>query len=126
MDLRVVFFERVAHSVAKALGERFEVNEELIVGRRDELAGAGIECNGGDDAVNVRMVLHLTSPGVEHAGEPTAQLAGGCFGFGRDDVLECVGTLAQDEIVEFFWVAQAERAQLLRDGERDQEIRHGE
>ena len=35
----------------------------------DELVGLGIVGEGGDDAVNVGVVLHLAAPGVEDGGD---------------------------------------------------------
>lgn len=50
--------------------------------------------------MDVRVVLELSSPGVEDAGEA------GCasFGFGLNDVFECDGTLFDEDVVEFFGV----------------------
>ena len=63
-------FESAVDEAAEASGEGLVVDEELsgILGV-DEAVGFGIVGDGGDDAVDVGMVLHLAAPGVEDAGE---------------------------------------------------------
>lgn len=86
--------------------------------RVDEDPGFGIECQSRNDAVNVRVVLHLTSPGVQDRGEPaTTSLV-----FGGEDIGEGPGTFAEDESVDRLGKREAKRAQFRRHREGDHEV----
>ena len=69
---------------AKPLGKRAVVNEEAIVIGADELVLFGMPCQCGNDAVDVRVVLELSTPCVQHAGEA----GDAALGFGGNDVAQ--------------------------------------
>lgn len=70
VNLGVVGFEGAVDEAAEAGGEGKVVDEEFFgVLRADEFVVFLVERDGGDDAVDVGMVLHLASPGVEDAGD---------------------------------------------------------
>ena len=88
--------ERAVHAAAEALGERAEVDEELVVGGLDELVGCGVEGDAGEDDVDVGMVADFPVPGVEHAGVAAFR----AVVFRRDDIGEGSGAFPQDQGVE--------------------------
>lgn len=81
----------------------------------------GVVGDGGDDAVDVGVVSGAAIPGVEDGGE--AELEGFIFVFGAGDVGEGLGTALEQEVVEGFGLVLAEGAELLGDGEGDEEVR---
>lgn len=121
MDGWVALLKGEAEAVAEALGEGAEVKEEAVAVWAHEVSRLGIEGDGGDDAVDVGMVLHLATPSMEHAGE--AQLR--AFELGLGEVLEGGGALPQQQVVEFAGVGFAQRAQWFGNGEGDEEVGHG-
>jgi len=50
------------------LGEGFDGQVEGVAGRQP-LFSVGGQSTGGDDEVQMRVILHLPSPGVEHGGK---------------------------------------------------------
>lgn len=120
IELRMVVLEGAMDTAAEALGKRTVVDEEAILGRAMEGLVLGMEGGCGDDEVDVRVVLDLPTPSVEHAGE--AEL--GPAGLGGADVLEGGGALAQEERIEDLGMAQTERTEFLRQGEGDHEVGH--
>jgi len=118
IQLGVVGFERTLDSTSEPCGERLIVNKEVVFARMMELVVFGIEGHGGDNAMDMGMMLHLPSPSMEHA-----DTAGSTsLGFGGDDINQGGSTLTQQEVVEFFGVSKAGDAELGRDGEGDQEV----
>ena len=103
VNLRMLALEGLAHEVAKALGKGAEVNEEGVVFGVDELFFARMPGEGGHDAVDVGVVLELTSPGVEDAGEA----CDAALGFGGSDVAQGLGALLEDGIIKFFGMSEA-------------------
>lgn len=87
----------------------------------DEAVIAGIISDGGDDAVDVGVVLHLPTPGVEDAGDSETQARD--FVFGGGDVVEGGGAAFKEEVVEFFGAMEAEAAELPGDGKGDEKVR---
>lgn len=65
----MLVLKSLAHEVAETRSERRVVNDESFILGMDELFFIWLPCECGNDAVDVRMVLELASPGVEHAGE---------------------------------------------------------
>ena len=122
VDLGVLVLQGAVDEASEALGERLEVDEELFLGGAAEGFFLGMEGGGGNDEVDVGVVLHLPAPGVEHAGEAEF----GAAGLGGGDVLEGGGALAQDERIENLRMDEAEVAQFLRQGEGDHEVGHGQ
>lgn len=122
VDLGVLVFEGAEDAAAEALGERAIVDEEVVLLRIDELACFWMVGNGGDDEVEVGMVLDLPPPGVQDAGKSAA----GSLIVGGDDITQCSGTFPQEEIVEDIRMGVAEASQLLGDGEGDHEVGHGQ
>lgn len=106
------------HAAAKALGDRAEVDEEGIFGRMNQTAAHWIPGNAGNDEVDVRVMLDLAAPGMEHtcdAGTATAGLGGG-------DVLKRGSAFTQDELIEDFGIGAAERPELFGQGEGCHEV----
>jgi len=93
IDLGVLVLQGAVDQAAEALGERLVVDQELVVGGAVKGFVFGVEGGGGNDEVDVGVVLHLAAPGVQHAGEAEFRAAG----LGGGDVLEGGGALAQDE-----------------------------
>ena len=75
------------------------------------------EAAGGHDAVDMRMVLQLLIPGVEDTEETdlSAQTPGI-----RGDLHQCLGTGAEEQAVDHFFVLQCQRGQLM--GEREDDM----
>ena len=97
------------------------MNEESFILGVDELFFLRLPCECRNDAVDVRMVLELASPGVEDAGE--AGLA--AHGFGGDHIAQGLGALFENGVVEFLGMGEAGLAQFFGDSEGHHEIRHG-
>ncbi len=122
VEIGVVVFQGGVEAAAEAGGEGLIVDEEVFPGGAVEGFVFGMEGGGGDDEVDVGMVLDLPAPGVEDAGEAEF----GSVGLGGADVLEGGGALAEEEWIEDFGMEEAEVAQFLRQGEGDHEVGHGE
>jgi len=122
VNVQVVGLQAFAQEGTEALGEGAEVDEETVFAGAEELLFSRMPCEGRDDEVDMRVVLELPSPGVEHGGEACDP----AFGFGGDDVAQGGGGLFQDEVVEFLRVGEACLAQLLWQGEGDHEVRDGQ
>lgn len=120
-DCRMLALKSLAHEVAETRCERRVVNEECFILGMDELFFIWLPCECGNDAVDVRMVLELTTPGVEHAGEAGL----GSVGFGCDHIAQGDGALFEDGVVEFLGMGEAGLAQFCGDRESHHEIRNG-
>lgn len=117
----MLVLKSLAHEVAETRSERRVVNEESFILGMDELFFIRLPCQCRNDAVDVRMVLELASPGVEDAGE--AGLAANSFG--RDHIAQGDGALFEDGVVKFFGMSEAGLAQFCGDRESYHEIRNG-
>ena len=118
MDLGMLLFDRRLHPAAKARREWFEVDKKRVFVRMNELVVLLVKCECRDNAVDVRMVLHLPSPGMKDGGEPTRS----ALVFGSDDIRKSTGTFLEDEIVELLRMSEAERSQFRRQGKGDHEV----
>ncbi len=105
----MVVLQGAVDAAAETGGEGLVVDEELVLGWMMEGFVFGMEGDAGNDEVGVRMMLDLTSPGMQHAGEAEA----GSAMLGGGDVLEGGGALAQDERVEDFGMDQTKDAEFL-------------
>ena len=114
----MLVLESLAHEVTESRGERCEVNEESFILGMDELFFIWLPCECGNDAMDVRMVLELATPCVQHAGE--AGLT--AMRFGRDHIAQSVSALFEDGVVEFFGMSEAGLAQFCGDGEGHHEV----
>lgn len=103
VDLWVFALEGLAHEVAEALGKGGVVDEEGVVFGVDKLFFVRVPSEGGDDAVDVGVVLELPSPGVEDAGEA----GDAASGFGGDDIAQGLSALLEELVVEFFGMGEA-------------------
>ena len=65
----MLVLKSLAHEVTEARGERCVVDEESFILGMDEEFLIRLPGKCGDDAVDVRMVLELASPGVEYGGK---------------------------------------------------------
>jgi len=97
VNLGVIVLEGEAHEVAEALGEGAVMDEEVLVFGVDEVFPPGVPGGGGDDAVDVRVVLELATPSVQDAGEAGDSAPG----LGGDDVTQGVGALLEEGVVKF-------------------------
>ena len=122
MEFGVVVLQGGVEAAAEAGGQGLIVDEEAVLGGAMEGFANGMEGGGGNDEVDVGMVLDLAAPGVEDAGE--AEL--GTVVFGGADVLEGGGALAQEERIENLGMDEAEVAQFFGKGEGDHEVGHGQ
>ena len=88
-NFRVLALEGLAHEVAEALGEWTVVDEKVFSAGADDAFFRRMPCEGGDDAVDMRVVLELPAPSVENAGEAALPAAG----FGGDHIAQgcCAG-----------------------------------
>ena len=122
IEFGVMVFEMAVDEAAEAPGQRAVMDEEVVLGGAVEAEMFGMEGGCGNDEMNVRMMLDLTAPGVQHAGEAEP----GAAVFGGADVLKGGRALGKQERVEDFRMEQAERAQFGRQGEGDHEVGHGQ
>lgn len=101
-DCRMLALKSLAHEVAETRCERRVVNEESFILGMDEEFFIRLPCECGNDAVDVRMVLELASPGVENAGETSLATSG----LRGDDIAQGVCALFEDGVVEFFGMSE--------------------
>ena len=121
VNIRVIVLEGEARRGCGSAGEGAEVDEEV-----SSLGGwtgfpLGVAGDGRNDAVDVRVVLHLAAPGVKHAGEASASAP----------VLVAMTSrrapaLSRGGVVEDLGMGQAEGAQFGGQGEGDHEVGHGQ
>ena len=114
--------EGEVETAAEPVGQRMIVHQEAFFGRMDESVALGGKSHRRNDEVDVGMMLHLASPGVEDAGEAGAA----SLGLGGDDIGQCARALAEHEIVENLRMGQAEASEFGGQGEGDHEIGHRE
>jgi len=121
-EVGVVGFEGALDEAAEAGGEGLVVDEEFfrVFGAMEGLV-FWIKGDGGDDDVDVGMVLGLAAPGVENGGKVELQVL--VFEFGAGDVVQGGGAAFEEEVVECFGLVEAAGAELRRDGEGDHEVR---
>jgi hypothetical protein len=119
---RVLLFERLMETAAEPVGEGTKVHEEGVFGRMDKVFAFGVQGDGRDDEMHMRMLLHLAAPGVKDAGKSGAT----AFCFGGDDVAEGSGAFPEHEVVEHFGMGPGEGAQLGGEGEGHHEVGHGQ
>src|SRR6266481_2674969 len=76
-----------------------------------------------NDVVNMGMMLEVLPPGMEHAEEPNirSQVLGIASKFEQRS-----GAGAEEQIVEQPLVLEDESGELVRQGEDDVEVRHGQ
>jgi hypothetical protein len=122
IEFGMLVFEGVVDPTAKAGGERLVVDEEAFAGGSMEGFVFGVKGGGGNDEVDVGVVLDLAAPGVQDAGESEF----GSAGLGGADVLEGGGALAENEWIENLGMDEAEMAEFFREGEGDHEVGHGQ
>jgi len=122
IEFGVVVLEGGVEAAAEAGGEGLIVDEEVFLGGAMEGFANGMEGGGGNDEVDVGVVLDLAAPGVEDAGEAEF----GSVGLGGADVLEGGGALAEEEWIEDLGMEEAEGAEFCGQGEGDHEVGHGE
>lgn len=122
IEFGMLVLESAVDPAAETPGERTVVDEEAFPGGAVEGLVFGMEGGGGNDQVDMGMVLDLPAPGVQDAGE--AEL--GPAGLGGADVLKGGGALAEDERIEDFRMDEAEAAQFFGEGEGDHEVGHGQ
>ncbi len=67
--------------------------------------------------MDVRVVLELSAPGVQDAGEASSAAS-----LGFNEVFERFRALLHKDTVKLMWIPFAEATQLGRDGEGDHEV----
>jgi hypothetical protein len=122
IEFGVLVFEGGVDATAEAGGEGLVVDEEFVFGWMVEGVVFGMECNAGNDEVDVGVVLDLAAPGVEDAGEAEV----GALVLGGADVLEGGGALFEEDGIEDFGMDQAKGTEFFGEGEGDHEVGHGE
>lgn len=122
VEIGVFVFEGAVDEGSEAGGKWLVVDEELVgVFRADEFVVFGIVDDGGNDAVNVGMVLHLASPGMEGGGDAETETRG--LEFTGSDVVEGGGGAFEEEVVDDFGSVEAQGAEFGRDSKGDEEVR---
>jgi hypothetical protein len=107
IDVGMLDFEGALYEATEAGGEGREVEEEVAgLGRVNEAVLLRIVGDGGDDVVDVGVVLHLATPGVEDARD--AEFEAGGFEFGGGDVVEGLSAALEEKAVEFLGAMKAE------------------
>jgi len=110
--------EQIAEPVAQG-----EHRQQEVCPTGHPLASIRTEAAAGDEVVDVGVVDERASPGVKHAEHPErcsqpAGIAG--------QVLHRPGTGVEEQVVACLWMGTQPRTKGLRNGERDQEVRHGQ
>ena len=101
IDLGVVVLEGAVNQAAEAGGEGLIVDEEVVFGGAMEGFVFGVEGGGGNDGVDVGVVLDLAAPSMKDASEAEF----GSAGLGGADVLEGGGALLEEDGVEALGMA---------------------
>ena len=96
------------------------MNEEAVFRRVNEGLLFWVPGSSWDDAVNVRVVLHLTPPRVKDAGKA----CDATFGLGGSDVFEGLCAALDNEAVELLGMGEAGLAKFTGEREGDHKIRH--
>lgn len=122
VEFRVLALEGALDETAEAGGEGTVVDEEIVglFGAMEALVFR-VKGDGGNDDVDVGMVLGLAAPGVEDGGEVKLKLI--VFELGTGNVMQGGGAAFEEKMVEDSGLVEAEGAQLRRDGEGDHEVR---
>jgi hypothetical protein len=122
VEIGMLVFESALDEAAETGGERSVVDQKIVgfFGAMKALVFR-VQGDGGNDDVNMRMVLSLAAPGVEDGGEVKLKVF--VFELGAGDVMQGGGAAFEEKVVEGFGLVEAERAQLFRDGEGDHEVR---
>ena len=127
MELKLCPVRRVLRSwsaelVAEDTAECLDGQEEAARGIDPSGAIEG-EAAGGNDVVDMGMMLQVLSPGMEHAEEPDvgSQVLGIASQFEQRS-----GAGAEEQIVEQPLVLEDQSGELVRQGEDDVEVRHGQ
>ena len=79
------------------------MDEEALCAGADDAFLCRMPCQCRNDAVDVRMVLELATPGMQDAGEAGL----GAFGFSMDHVAQGCGASLEDEAVHFPGMGEA-------------------
>jgi len=126
VQLKSVLFEKftefLAELAAEDLAECFDGQEESA--RRVYPSGTiESQTSRGNDVVYMGMMLEVLSPGVEHAEESNigTEMLGIASEFEQRS-----GAGAEEQIVEQPLVLEDESGELVRQGEDDVEVRHGQ
>jgi hypothetical protein len=131
-NVRVICFEGALDEAAEAGGERQVVDEEVLGSRKGlrptrfvfgTLEGFvfGVEGDGGDDDVDVGMVLGLAAPGVEDGGEVEDEAV--VFELGAGDIVQGSCAAFEEKVVKGLGLVEAQGAELLWYCEGDHEVR---
>ncbi len=124
MELELVLPEEVAKSggelAAEDAAECADGQKETV--RRSDPSGAiGSKAAGGNDVMDVGMMLKVLAPGMEHAKKPDlcSQMLRVA---GKFEQRRCAGS--EEQIVKQSLVLQNESREFVRQSEDDVEVRH--
>ncbi len=115
--------ERSDEFAAENLAENADREKELVVTGAYPVRVIARQAAGGDDAVDVGVVLELLVPSVEDAEE--ADFGAEMLGVGGN-FQQCVGAAAEQQSVDHGFVLQGQRRQLMGQREDDMSIGCGE
>lgn len=122
IDLRMQILEGCPKAAPEPRRKRRVMHKKGSLVRVNKRGRLPIKSQRRNDAVDVGMVLHLASPGVEDRSES----AGSCLVLGGDDIGERSGAFAKNEIVELFRKGEAKRPQFGRHRKSHHEVGHRE
>ena len=97
--------------------------KEVAIPGRNPMRVIRRKAPGGNDAVNVGMMLQLLIPGMEDAEEP--DFGAEMLGVGGD-FQQRLSTAAEQQSVDYFFVLQGQRPQLVGKRKHDMSVRRGE
>jgi len=116
------FTELVAELVAEDFAECLDGQEESAR-RVDPYATIGSKASSGNDVVYMGMMLEVLPPGMEDTEKP--DLRAEVFGVaGKFE--QRSGTGAEEQVIKQTLVLEDESGELVRQGEDDVEVRHGQ
>ena len=99
------------------------IRKKEAVTRMDPALVIERESTGGSDAMDMRMMVQLLTPGVEHAEE--ADLGAEAFGI-ASDLEQRFGTESKEDVVDESFVLQCERSQAAGQRKDDVSVRGGQ
>jgi len=119
----VSLLERFKKLASENFAENPHREKEAVIARAHPAGVIARQTAGGNDAVNVRMMLQLLIPGVEDAEE--ADLGSEMLGV-RGDFDQCLGAAAEQQPVDHFFVLQGQRRQLVGECKHDMSVGRSE
>jgi hypothetical protein len=124
VKLELVLLKELAKSGSELAAENAAEcadGQKEAVGRSDPSGMIGSYAASRNDVMDVRMMLKVLSPGMEHAKKPDLcsqmlRVAG--------EFQQCRGAGSEEQIVKQSLVLQSESREFVRQGEDDMKVRH--